>query len=155
MIDIDKIRKIAEEKLADSELFVVDVKGTPANEVEVLIDSDGSVAIDSCVELSRAIEAEFDREVEDFALTVASAGIGQPLKVLRQYRKLVGKPIEVVLKSGVKLLAELREATPESVTLAYAEKVAVEGKKKKQEVEVVNTFPMEEVKAAREYIDFK
>lgn len=155
MIDIDKIRRIADEQLVGSELFVVEVKATPSNEVEVLIDSDGSVAIDSCIALSRAIEAEFDRDEEDFALTVSSAGVGQPLRVFRQYAKLIGKPVEVVLKSGVKILAELREATPEAITLAYTEKVAVEGKKRKEEAEVVKAYGMEEIKTTKEYLDFK
>ena len=155
MMDTAKIRALAEERLAGSDLFVVDVTCSPANEVEVLVDSDSSVAIEDCVELSRAIEASLDRDVEDFALTVSSAGIGQPLRLLRQYRRLIGRPVEVVLLSGVKLLAELRDATEESVTLAYEEKVAVEGKKRKQLVETVREYPLSEVKSTREYIDFK
>lgn len=155
MMDTAKIRALAEERLAGSDLFVVDVTCSPANEVEVLVDSDSSVAIEDCVELSRAIEASLDRDAEDFALTVSSAGIGQPLRMLRQYRRLIGRPVEVVLLNGVKLLAELRDATEESVTLAYEEKVAVEGKKRKQLVETVREYPLSEVKSTREYIDFK
>ena len=154
-MDIAKIRTLAEEKLEGSELFVVDVTCTPANDVEVLVDSDSSVAIEDCVALSRAIEDSLDRDQEDFSLTVASAGIGQPLRMLRQYRKLIGRPVEVVLLSGMKLLAELRNATEESITLAYEEKVAVEGKKRKQLVETVKEYPLNEVKSTREYIDFK
>ena len=76
MIDCKKIEEIATRRLEGTELFVVSCTATPSNEVELLIDSDTSVAIDACVALSRAIEAEFDRDVEDFGLTVASAGIG-------------------------------------------------------------------------------
>ena len=100
MMDTAKIRALAEERLAGSDLFVVDVTCSPANEVEVLVDSDSSVAIEDCVELSRAIEASLDRDVEDFALTVSSAGIGQPLRMLRQYRRLIGRPVEVVLHTA-------------------------------------------------------
>ena len=155
MMDTAKIRALAEEKLEGSELFVVDVTCSPTNDVEVLVDSDSSVAIEDCVALSRAIEDSLDRDQEDFSLTVASAGIGQPLRMLRQYRKLIGRPVEVVLLNGMKLLAELRDATEESVTLAYEEKVAVEGKKRKQLVETVKEYPLNEVKSTREYIDFK
>ncbi len=155
MIETQKIREVAEKFMEGSDLFVVDVKVTPGNDVELTIDSDTSVSIDTCVELSRAIEAEFDREEEDFSLMVASAGVGQPLKVFRQYRKLIGQPVEVVLKDGMKILAELRDATPESITLGYKEKVAVAGKKKKVEVEVVKTYGIDEVKTTKEYLDFK
>ena len=74
-MDADKIRNIAEEELAEGSLFLVEVNITPGNEIEVVIDSDGSVDIDDCVALSRAIEERLDREEEDFELTVTSAGI--------------------------------------------------------------------------------
>ena len=61
-------------------MFVVGCTSTPGNDIELLIDSDTSVAIDACVRLSRSIEEEFDRDEEDFSLTVASAGIGSELK---------------------------------------------------------------------------
>ena len=102
-----------------------------ATKIELTIDSDTSVGIDACAELSRAIEAELDREEEDFSLTVMSAGIGSELRSLRQYRNS-SRPAEVLLTNGVKILAKLDEATEEGITLSYEEKQAVEGKKKKQ-----------------------
>ena len=155
MIDLEKIRAIAEEQLQGSDLFIVSLTASPANEIELLVDSDTSVGIDQCVALNRAVEAAFDRDTEDFELTVASAGIGQPLRTLRQYLKLVGRPVEVVLRSGSKLVATLREATDEALTLEYTEKVAVEGKKRKETVTVTRTYPFAEIKLTREHIDFK
>ena len=134
---------------------MVDVTVTPSNEVEVTIDSDSDVDIDDCVKLSRAIESHFDREEEDFQLTVASAGVGYPLKVLRQYKKLIGRPVEVVLKNGAKIVAELRGADEGSITVFYTESRAVEGKKRKQLFEVEKTYPLAEVKTTKEYLDFK
>lgn len=155
MIDLDKILAVAEEKLTGTDMFVVGIKSSPNNVIELTIDSDSSVAIEDCVALSRAIDEHFDREEEDYELTVGSAGIGQPLKIFRQYRKLIGRPVEVVLKNGTKIIAELRDATPETITLAYSEKVAVEGKKRKEEVEIVKEYPLSEVKTTKEYLDFK
>lgn len=155
MLDLNKIRTIAEQKLEGTELFVVELKAIPGNVVELLIDSDGSVAIEDCVALSRAINDEFDRDVEDFELTVASAGIGQPLRLFRQYKKLIGKPVEVVLKNGVKIIGELRDAAPDAITVAYPEQVAVEGKKRKETIEKISQYPLEEVKWTKEYLDFK
>ena len=76
MIDTRKITALAEKRLEGTDLFVVDCTCTPGNEVELTLDSDTSVGIDACAELSRAIEAELDREAEDFSLTVMSAGVG-------------------------------------------------------------------------------
>ena len=128
---------------------------TPGNDIELLIDSDTSVAIDACVRLSRSIEEELDRDEEDFSLTVASAGIGSELKCLRQYRKLVGSTVEVLLTSGIKVLAKLDAADDQGITLSYEEKQAVEGKKRKQLVTVTRRYGFSEIKSAREWLDFK
>ena len=155
MIDTKKIIETATRKLEGTDLFVVDCTCSPGNEIELTIDSDTSVGIDACAELSRAVEAEFDRDAEDFSLTVMSAGIGSELKSLRQYRKLVGRSVEVLLTSGVKVLAKLDEATDAGILLSYEEKQAVEGKKKKQLVKVTRSYPFEEIKYTKEFLDFK
>ena len=155
MIDTRKITALAEQKLEGTDLFVVDCTCTPGNEVELIVDSDTSVGIDACAELSRAIEAELDRDAEDFSLTVMSAGIGSELRSLRQYRKLVGHSVEVLLLSGVKLQARLDEVSDEGITLSYEEKQAVEGRKRKQLVTVSRSYPFAEIKYTKEWLDFK
>lgn len=154
-MDCEKIKAIAREQMAQGPLYVVDCTCSPANEVELTIDSDSSVSIEECVELSRRINEAFEDTDEDFSLTVSSAGIGQPLRVLRQYLKLIGRPVEVLLAGGTKILATLLAADAESITLSYEEKVAVEGKKRKQTVAVERRYPLAEVKYTREWLDFK
>ena len=155
MIDTKKIVEAVTRKLEGTDLFVVECTSTPGNEIELTIDSDTSVGIDACAELSRAVEAELDREEEDFSLTVMSAGIGSELRTLRQYRKLVGRSVEVLLTSGVKILAKLDEVSENDITLSYEEKQSVEGKKKKQLVTVTRTYPFAEIKSTKEWLDFK
>ncbi len=155
MIDTKKIVEAVTRKLEGTDLFVVECTSTPGNEIELTIDSDTSVGIDACAELSRAVEAELDREEEDFSLTVMSAGIGSELRSLRQYRKLVGRSVEVLLTSGIKILAKLDEVSEEGITLSYEEKQAVEGKMKKQLVTVTRTYPFAEIKSTKEWLDFK
>ena len=155
MIDTKKITESAERHLEGTDMFVVECTSTPGNEIELTIDSDTSVGIDACVALSRAVEADLDRDAEDFSLTVASAGIGSELRTLRQYRKLVGRPVEVLLTNGVKILAHLDEATDEGVTLSYEEKQAVEGRKRKQPVKVTRSYPFAQIKYTKEWLDFK
>lgn len=155
MIDCAKIIETADRELDGTDMFTVSCKCSPANEVELLIDSDTSVTIEACAELSRAIEARFDRDEEDFSLTVASAGIGSELRDLRQYRKLIGSSVEVLLASGIKILAKLDEADNEGIVLSYEEKQAVEGKKRKQLVTVTRRYAFEELKYTKEHLDFK
>ena len=155
MIDVALVRSLAEEALASEKLFVVDVKVSAGNEITVIIDSDDEVNIDDLIEINRAIEAGLDRDAEDFELNVSSAGVGQPLVMLRQYKKLIDKDVEIVLRDGSKLIAVLKAADEGSVTVSYNEKVAVEGKKRKVLQEVVRVIPMEEVKNTCEHLNFK
>lgn len=155
MIEAKRVIEIAEKHLQGSDLFVVECKVSPMGEIELLIDSDTAVKLEDCAALNRAIEEELDREVEDFALMVASAGIGSELKQIRQYRKIVGQSVEVLLNDGIKLLAKLDEVTDDGIVISYEEKQLVEGKKRKQTVLVSKSYAWAEIKYTKEYLDFK
>lgn len=155
MIDIKRVTEIAERHLEGSDMFVVECKATPMGEIELLIDSDTAVRLEDCATLNRAIEAELDREVEDYSLMVASAGIGSELKLLRQYAKIIGNSVEVLLKDGIKILAKLEKADEVGIVISYEEKQLIEGKKRKQTVEVTKEYKWEEIKYVKEYLDFK
>ena len=155
MIDSKSVIEIAERHLAGSDMFVVECKVSPMGDIELLIDSDTAVKLEDCAALNRAIEAELDREVEDYSLMVASAGIGSELKQLRQYKKILGSSVEVLLKDGVKVLAKLNYANESGIQISYEEKQLVEGKKRKVTVEVTKDFAWEEIKYVKEYLDFK
>ena len=155
MIDSKSVIEIAERHLAGSDMFVVECKVSPMGDIELLIDSDTAVRLEDCATLNRAIEAELDREVEDYSLMVASAGIGSELQQLRQYKKILGSSVEVLLKDGVKVLAKLNDATEDGIQISYEEKQLIEGKKRKQTVEVTRDFKWEEIKYVKEYLDFK
>lgn len=135
--------------------FIVDVSVSKDNDIIVTIESEkGRIELDDCVSLSRYIETKFDREAEDYSLTVSSAGLDQPFKVFKQFEKAVGSKVEVSLKGGKKMVALLSAADAESITLKYTAKEAVEGKKKKELVEHEDRFPMDQVNAVRPYIEF-
>ena len=155
MIDAKQVIAIAERLLEGTDMFVVECTSSPMGDIELLIDSDSAVRLEDCATLNRAIEAELDREVEDYSLMVASAGIGSELKLLRQYRKVLGRSVEVLLKDGIKILAHLDDATEAGITLSYEEKQAVEGKKRKITVEVTKEYRWEEIKYVKAYLDFK
>lgn len=136
--------------------FIVDISVSKDNDIVLTIESEnGKIELDDCVSLSRFFETKFDREVEDYSLTVSSAGLDQPFKVFRQFQKAVGTKVEVSLKGGKKMVATLVEADQESITLKYTVKEAVEGKKKKKEmVEHNDRFTMDQVNAVRPFIEF-
>ena len=135
--------------------FLVDISVSKDNDITLTIESEnGKIELDDCVSLSRFFESKFDREVEDYSLTVSSAGLDQPFKVFRQFQKAVGSKVEVMLKGGKKIVALLTEADEEGITLKYSVKEAVEGKKKKELVEHNDRFTMDQVNAVRPFVEF-
>lgn len=113
MIDRELLESTVAQALEGTDLFVVDIKVAPQNEITVEIDSRGDMDIDTCMALSRRIEEVFDREVEDYELEVGSAGLTSPLKVYGQYEKNLGNDMEVVTRDGRKLKGVLLAAAPD------------------------------------------
>ena len=154
-MNVTEIKDALSGEIVARGLYIVDVSVSKDNDIEVIIEKEeGIVELDDCVSLSRFFETCFDREMEDYSLTVSSAGLDQPFKVLKQYIKAIGTKVEVQLKGGKKMVAVLEAADEESITLKYSVKEAVEGKKKKELVEHLDRFTMEQVNAVRHYIEF-
>lgn len=154
MIDKEALAEFIEKKLEGSDMFLVEVKVTPRNEITVELDSDSVVDIDSCVSLTREIEKAFDREEEDYELEVGSAGITTPFKVYRQYVKNIGREVEVLAKDGKKYKGVLREVDAAGFTVVCREKVRKEGMKRPTEEEVAHTFSFPEVKYTKYLLQF-
>lgn len=151
---ISEIIDAMQEPIVARKCFIVEIKVSRDNDVEIVIESDDSVVtLDDCVELSRIFEEKFDREKEDYSLTIGSAGLDQPFKVLRQYQKAVGTRVEVLMKDGRKLRGILTGASENDITLKYSVKEAVEGKKKKELVEHEDRFPTDMTNAVFPWID--
>ena len=154
-MNVSEIKDAICDEIVARNCYIVDVTISKENDIEITIESEeGRVELDDCVAVSRHFESKFDREKEDYSLTVTSAGLDQPFKVLKQYLKAVGTKVEAQIKGGRKMVAVLEAADEESITLKYSVKEAVEGKKKKELVEHLDRFTMDQVNAVRPYIEF-
>lgn len=140
--------------LEKSGLFLVDIEVSPDNVIDIYIDSLTGTNITACIEVSKTLEEKLDREAEDFELSVYSAGIGYPFKVLQQYEKNLGKKIEVKFTGGTKRSGTLKSYSTDGIVLVYEEKVTMEGKKKKVTVEKESFFPFSEITEARDVVTF-
>lgn len=154
MIDATEIRNFVERQLEGSDLFLVDVKVKQDNLIEVEVDSDSPVSIDECEKLTRAIEAEFDRDKEDYTLEVGSAGLTSPFKVKRQYKKYVGREVEILLTNGKKLSGLLKSAGDDSFTVSVKEKIKKPDAKRPVIEEIDHTLGYDEVKQAKYILKF-
>lgn len=155
MIDKNELARLIEEKLASSSNYLVDVQVKHGNLIVVEIDNDETVGIDDCVELSRYIETALDRDKEDFELEVGSAGITSPLKVLRQYKKYIGKEVELLLTRGVKVTGVLKYADENGIVVVVEKMIKPEGAKRKVLVEEEQAYAFEEIKYTKYLLRFK
>ncbi len=130
MIEKEKVRVLVDQWLEGKEYFLTDLTVSTDDRIVVEIDHKEGVWIEDCVELSKFIEDNLDREVEDYELEVGSAGIGQPMKVLQQYINNVGNEVEVLTAAGKKLKGVLAAADEEGITLTVQKKVKPEGAKR-------------------------
>lgn len=115
MIDKEVVLGIIKEKLDGSDLFLVDLRIGKDNKISVFIDGDNGVKIQDCIDLSRAIEGNLDREVEDFELSVYSSGIGEPLLLKRQYTKNIGRNIAITTNNDERFEGELVKVDEEKI----------------------------------------
>ena len=144
----DKILELLEEGLKEKpSLFLVDLTITETFKVIVTLDGDNGVNLQDCIDISRAIDNNLDREEQDYALEVASAGVSTPLKMVRQYRKNIGRTLKV--KTAIETIeAKLDAVSEEGITLSWTAREPKKIGKGKETVEHKREIPYTEIKEA-------
>ena len=151
MISRKNIEKIIDQTLKGTELFLVELKISEANHIQVFIDGDSLVSISDCVDLSKEIESELDRDEQDFELNVSSSGLDLPLRKKRQYKKHLTKLLKLKTIEEEKILLRLELVTDKTIvgTPLQKNKNAKKGAKK-QFIELENVeIPFESIIEAR------
>jgi ribosome maturation factor RimP len=158
MIDRKLVRELAEERIAerDEMLYIVEITIGGANQILIELDrEEGFVAIEDCISISRNVEHNLDREEQDFALEVSSAGMTKPFRVLKQYIKNVGREVKVEgHEHGKYVEGLLKSADENGFVIETKEKKRIEGKKKKEWVIEEIPFSYNEVKETKLIISF-
>ncbi len=140
MITKEKVISLIEQRITGTDIFLVEVMVKPGNVIRVHLDRPAGITIDQCVEISRYLNGQMDREEEDFSLEVSSPGIGVPFRVKQQYEKNIGHRVEVILKEGTRLEGTLLSVDDVGIVLKTGNK------------EVALTF--DQMKSAKEIIQF-
>lgn len=150
-----KVESLVEEFLQTREdLYLVDLKVSAGNDVVVILDGDVSLSLQDCLDASRAIEFKLDREEEDFSLQVMSAGLSEPLTLPRQYKKNLGRELDVLLVNDEKITGELVEVDDEKIALMLRYRRPKLVGKGKEDVEEKREIPFSEIKKALVVIKF-
>ena len=157
MINKDVVKTTVEQWLSQNDYFLVDVEMMPDGRIVIEIDHADGVWIEDCADLSRFLQEQLGEELGDYELEVGSAGIGQPFKVVQQYRNHIGKEVEVLSLDGKKQQGILKEVSEDgqSFIITVKEKQKQEGKKRPVIVDVDKSFAMNEVKYAKYLLTFK
>jgi ribosome maturation factor RimP len=137
---------------SDPELFLVEVKIKPTNNVKVFIDGNQGVSIERLVQYNRRLYKQLEEEAMypggDFSLEVSSPGLDEPLKLHRQYLKNIGRFVEVTNAEGTKIEGKLLSADELTITVEEQK-----GKGKKMEL-VQHTIPFDTIKTTKIQIKF-
>lgn len=150
MITAKQISQLVEENLEGSDNYIVSVEVKPGNQIVIEIDNDNGLKVSDCVAVSRHVEGSLDREIEDFALSVSSPGVGKPFKTERQYRKYLNRKVEVVTKEGQLIQGILLEKDNEKISVETEK--GKKGTQKKKETVVI---PLTNIKETKSVISFK
>jgi len=149
------IRGLIAEKIEGTDYYVLEVEIRSGNNIKVELESMGPVSISDCVDISRQIEHNLDRESEDFSLQVTSPGLDKPLRDFRQYQKNVGRNLKIQKAEGSELEGELIAADESGIKVFTRRKERVPGKKKKVTIEEEVELAYTDIRQAKIKINFK
>lgn len=145
----DKVSNlIAEELENNSSLFLVDLSISESYKITVTLDGDNGVTLQDCIDVSRAVENNLDREEQDYSLEVASAGVSSPLKLVRQYKKNIGRNLKVKTNASEIIEAKLEAADDDKITLTWTAREPKKIGKGKETVTHQRDIPYTEIKEA-------
>ena len=146
----EKVCKLLEASLdSRPDLFLIECKVSIDNHISILLDGDEGVNLKSCVEISRQIEDNLDREVHDFSLEVASAGVGSPLQKTRQYLKNMGRKLRVEREAMPTLEGMLIDSNEHGFTLQWKQREPKPIGKGKITVTKIKTLSFNEIISAK------
>ena len=154
MISEQTIQKLVEDKIKGTDVFLVQVKVKPANKIEVFVDEPNHISIETCIGISKHIEANLDRDAEDFELIVSSPGIDEAFTVLPQYQKYYGKQVGVIKKDGIKVIGSLAHADDKTITIEIKTTERKQVGKGKQTVINNVTIDLDKIKETKLILPF-
>lgn len=156
MITAETIQKLIEEQIARTDIFLVDVIVKAGNSIQIQLDRPGGISIEECMGISRFLNGEMDREIEDYALEVSSPGLDAPFKVRQQYEKNLGRDVEVLMGDQKRLKGTLLSISESGMVIQVKQNSASTGsQKKKKSMLVEKEVNFSDIKTTKAIISFK
>lgn len=151
----ERVKVLLDEALEQkASLFLIDLVITDDNKISVTLDNDNGVILQDCIDVSRAIEHELDKDELEYSIDVASAGVSTPLKFIRQYKKNVGRNLKVTTNGLEKVEAKLIDADDDKITLEWQSREPKKIGKGKETVNNKKEIAYQDIKEAIVLISF-
>jgi ribosome maturation factor RimP len=93
----EKIELIVNKELEGSQLFLAEVL-VQGNRIEVLADGDVGININECARINHALHMSLEAQGVDtgkLTIDVSSPGIEQPIEGLRNFKKNIGRKVQI------------------------------------------------------------
>lgn len=136
----------------EPDIFLVEVRIKPTNNVKVFLDADKGMSIERLIQYNRKLYKEIEEDSffpgGDFSLEVSSPGLDEPLKLHRQYLKNIDRHVEVIQQDGSRIEGKLVSVGEEAITVEEEK-----GKGKKKET-ITQTIPFTNIKTTKIQIKF-
>jgi ribosome maturation factor RimP len=116
-MDRNKLETAIAGALESQDAYLVELIVGADNVISLFVDADGGISLQKLKMINREVEAAFDREVEDFELTVSSPGLERPFRVQRQYRNNIGRWVKVKTADGKVRTGKLQSVSEEAIVL--------------------------------------
>ena len=150
----ERVENLLKEAFEENDsLFLISLNISDQNHILVVIDGDEGVAVNDCIAVSRKIENDLDQDELDFSLEVTSAGVTEPLKFPRQFRKNIGRTLEVRTNSN-KFEGNLIAVDEEGISLEWQAREPKPVGKGKITVDKAATIAFQEIEKAVVVITF-
>ncbi len=135
------------------DLFLLDFTVGSDHGIKIVLDGDQGISLSDCMEISRAIEHNLDRETTDFSLEVTSAGATAPLELPRQFNKNVGRTLAVKTAED-ELEGKLTEVSEQGITLVWKTREPKPVGKGKHTVEKKQEIAFSDIERAKVVLKF-
>jgi ribosome maturation factor RimP len=132
--------------------FLVEIRIKPTNNVKVFLDADEGMPLSTLIDYNRKLYKDIEESAMypdgNFSLEVSSPGLDEPLKMHRQYKKNIGRFVDIVLNDSTKKDGKLIEATEDGIVIEFET-----GKGKKKET-IQESILFENIKSTKIQIKF-
>lgn len=119
---LDQIKNFLQPLLEDTDMFLVNMKIKPTNNIKIFLDADDGLSVDKSAKINRKLYALIEESGMfpdgDFSLEVSSPGVDEPLTGMRQYKKNIGRTVAVTPQDdGADTVGVLKEVGEEQIVL--------------------------------------